>query len=74
MISGSPDSEGRDHTISALDAFIQVLDPAKNACGIPPAQAAFGAASILLTMIRARFIPYYQYNLRAHVHPGLDDR
>ena len=74
MASESPDSKGRDRTISALDAFIQVLDPTKNACGIPPAQAAFGAASILLTIIRARFVPYYQYNLRAHVHPGFDDR
>ena len=74
MTSESPDSKGRDRTISALDGFIQVLDLAKNACGIPPAQAAFGAASILLTMIRVRFSPFCRYDLRAHVYPGLDDQ
>ena len=74
MTSESPDSKGRDRTISALDGFIQVLDLAKDACGIPPAQAAFGAANILLTMIRARFPPFYRYDLRAHVYTEFYDQ
>ena len=44
----------RDGVISTLDVFIQILDIAKNACGIPPAQVAFGSASVLLAMIRVR--------------------
>ena len=52
MTSESPDSKGRDNTISTLDGLIQVLGLAKDTCGIPPAQAAFGAVSALLTIIR----------------------
>ena len=47
--------KGRDGVLSTLDVFIQGLNLAKDTCGIPPAQIAFGAASILLTMIRVRF-------------------
>ena len=46
--------KGRDGVISALDVFIQTLCIAKDACGIPPAQVAFGSAGVLLTMIRVR--------------------
>ena len=53
MVSPPPQPEkGRDGAIQALDLFIQILDTAKNACGIPPAQVAFGSACVLLTMIR----------------------
>jgi hypothetical protein len=44
-----------DYVLPALDVFIQVLDIAKDSCGIPPAQVAFGTAGVLLTMIRVRF-------------------
>jgi hypothetical protein len=48
-------SEGRDAVLPTLDVFIQVLTLVKDACGVPPAQVTFGAASSLLTMIRVRF-------------------
>ena len=53
--------------ISTLDGLIQVLDLAKDTCGIPPAQAAFGAVSILLTMIRVCHPRFWYYDLLAHV-------
>ena len=55
MASAPQRPKGRDGVISALNVFIQVLDIAKDTCGIPPAQIAFGSASVVLTMIRVRF-------------------
>jgi hypothetical protein len=49
--------KGRDVVLPTLDVFIQALNIAKDACGIPPAQIALGSASTLLTMIRVRFPP-----------------
>ena len=45
----------RDGVLSTLDVAIDGLNLAKDLCGILPAQAAFGAVSVLLTMIRVRF-------------------
>jgi hypothetical protein len=36
--------KGRDGILSTLDVLIQVLNIAKGACGIPPAQVVFGSA------------------------------
>ena len=71
MTSETPDSEGRDRMISTLDGLIRVLDLAKDACGIPSAQAAFGAVSILITMIRVCH-PILQLRPSVHVFVGLD--
>jgi hypothetical protein len=57
MASTSQPPKGRDGLLSTLDVFIQVLTTAKDTCGIPPAQIAFGSASALLTMIRVHFHP-----------------
>jgi hypothetical protein len=54
MASISQPQKGRDVALPTLDAFIQALNIAKDACGIPPAQIALGSASTLLTMIRVR--------------------
>ena len=58
MTSTSQRPKGPDVFLPTLDAFIQVLSLAKDTCGIPPAQIAFGSACILLTMIRARPPPF----------------
>ena len=55
MASSSQQQKGRDAVLPTLDVFIQVLSIAKDTCGIPPAQIAFGSANVLLTMIRVRF-------------------
>ena len=54
-MSSSQKTTGRDGVLTTLDLFIQILNIAKDACGIPPAQVAFSSASTLLTMIRVRF-------------------
>jgi hypothetical protein len=50
----STTQQPKDGVLPTLDVFIQVLSIAKDTCGIPPAQVAFGSASALLTMIRVR--------------------
>jgi hypothetical protein len=54
MASISQPPKGRDVVLPTLDVSIQVLNIAKDACCIPPAQFALGSASTLLTMIRVR--------------------
>lgn len=54
MATESLQLEGRDHTLTTLDTLVRVLDAAKDTSGIPPAQAAFGSTSDLLTVIRVR--------------------
>jgi hypothetical protein len=56
MASISQPPKGRDVALPTLDVFIQALNIAKDACGIPPAQIALGSASTLLTMIRVSFL------------------
>ena len=55
MASISHRPEGRDVVLPTLDVFIQALNIAKDACGIPHAQIALGSAGTLLTMIRVHF-------------------
>jgi hypothetical protein len=54
MASTSQQRTGHDGVFSTLDVLIQTLNLAKDTCGIPPAQVAFGSAGVLLTMIRVR--------------------
>ena len=65
----SQQSEGRDGVLSSLDVLIQVLSLAKDTCGIPPAQIAFGSASVLLTMIRVLFLSLLENGLLTRVYP-----
>jgi hypothetical protein len=53
-MASSQHPKGRDGVLTALSLLVQALNAAKDACGIPPAQIAFGSASVLLTMIRVR--------------------
>ena len=52
MASNSQQPKRRDGVLSTLDVAIQVVNLAKDTCGIASAQIAFGCASVLLTMIR----------------------
>jgi hypothetical protein len=63
--------EGRDVFLPTLDVFIQVLSIAKDTCGIPPAQIAFGSAGVLLTMIRVHSL-FCEDELLTHVYLGHD--
>ena len=63
MASTPQPPKGRDVVIPTLDVFIQALSVAKDTCGIPPAQIAFGSACTLLTMIRVRSPQPVQTNI-----------
>ena len=72
MASTSKQSKRRDGIISTLDVFIQVLSIAKDTCAVPPAQIAFGSASVLLTMIRVHPSLLCEKNLSTHACLGHD--
>ena len=72
MASTPQHQKGRDRVLPTLDVFIQVLNIAKDTCGIPPAQVAFGSASVLLAMIRARFPLLSGNGLLTRISPGYD--
>ena len=71
MISSQP-PKGRESILSTLDVLIQALNLAKDACGIPPAQIAFGSASVLLTLIRVCFRIPCKDKLLTHASLGHD--
>jgi hypothetical protein len=71
-MASSQQQKGRDGVLSTLDVFIQALNVAKDSCGIPPAQIAFGSASVLLTMIRVCFLLLCKDKLLTRVHLGHD--
>lgn len=71
MASASQPPNGRDGVLSTLDVIIQGLNLVKDTCGIPPAQAAIGTVSALLTMMKVRFLLFRDEKLLVHVHPGL---
>jgi hypothetical protein len=72
MAQISQPQNGRDVVLPTLDVFIQALNIAKDACGIPPAQIALGSAGTLLTMIRVRSPPLSEGEPLTHVDEGHD--
>jgi hypothetical protein len=71
MASISRRQNGRDVVLPTLDVFIQTINIAKDACGVPPAQIALGSASTLLAMIRVRFpMLLREHGLLAHAYLG----
>jgi hypothetical protein len=72
MAAKSQQSTGRDGTLAALNAAIDVLNLAKDASGIAPAQAAFGSVNLLLAMIRVRPLLFYGDGLSIHIYQGFD--
>jgi hypothetical protein len=72
MAQTSQPQKERDVVLPTLDVFIQTLNIAKDACGIPPAQIALGSASTLLTMIRVRFPLTLRGQPLTHVYEGHD--
>jgi hypothetical protein len=64
--------KGGGGALVTLDAAITVLNIAKDASGIAPAQAAFGSVSVLLTMIRVRPLLFHGDGPSIHTYPGLD--
>jgi hypothetical protein len=69
MTETSRRQEARDRVLPTLDVFIQVLGIAKDTCGIPPAQIAFGSAGVLLNMIRVYSL-FCEGEQPTHAHLG----
>ena len=59
--------KGHNSALSTLYVLTQTLNIAKDACGIPPAQAVFGSAVALLIIIRVRF-PLLCEGKPSHLH------
>ena len=70
MASEAQRPEGQDGTLSRLNVAIDTLNLAKDVCSIAQAQAAFGAASGLLTMIRVHGFIFCDDGFPTHVSPG----
>ena len=70
MATGSQRPEAQNNVLSALDIGTQTLNLAKDACGIPPAQMAFGSTRALLAMIRVCWLPFPDFVLPVDVYPG----
>src|ERR1700753_549049 len=64
-------TSGRGGTLSALDAAVQTLSLAKDACVVPPAQIAFSSACTLLAIIKVRCLRFRDDRLPIHVCSGL---
>ena len=48
--------KGRDGALSSLSMAIEAMNLAKEVSSITPAKAVFGSVSILLTMVKVRFL------------------
>ena len=48
--------KGRNGALSALNTAIEAMNLAKEVSSVTPAKAVFGSVSVLLTMIRVRFL------------------
>ena len=64
--------KGRDGSISSLNIAIEAMNLAKEVSSISPAKAIFGSVSILLTMVKVRFLAPYDPMFYVHMLPGLD--
>jgi hypothetical protein len=57
--------QGQEDTILVLNEAIEASNPAK-VSSFPPAEAVFGSVSVLLTLIRVRFLLSCNDLLQAH--------
>jgi len=74
MDANSQQPKRRDGALSLLNVAIETLNLAEEVAGIAPAKAAFGSVSVLLTMVRVRFILFCNDGPRIHMYPGFDDQ
>ena len=58
MDANSQPPNRQDNVLSLLDVAIEATNLAKEATSATPAGAVFGSVSIILTMIRVRFLPF----------------
>ena len=68
--AGSRRPRRREDTISTLNAAIEALDPAKIS-SFPPSKAILGSVTVLLTLIKVRFMLSCNDLLHVHTQLGL---
>ena len=57
----------RDNVLSTLNVAIEATNLAKEFSSVTPAKAVFGSASVLLTMIRVRLLPFSDDTSQVHM-------
>ena len=67
-----PKQKERDGTLSSLNVAIEAMNLVKEASSITPAKAVFGSVSILLAMIRVRFLLSHERMAHVHILSGFD--
>jgi len=72
MIPEPQQPKGSGGTPSSLNVAIEAMNFAREVSNITPAKAVFGSVSILLTMIRVRFLRLREKLFWAHKQLGLD--
>jgi len=70
MEAKSPRPKDRKSAISLLNAAIEAVNLAKEISSITPAKAVFGTVSVLLTMVKVRFLFSSNGPLQTHTYPG----
>ena len=74
MTDKSQRPKGRDGVLSLLNVAIDGLILAKELSSVTPAQAVFGSVSVLLTMIRVRFLLFCDEPFQVYTQPGHDSQ
>jgi len=72
MDTKSQRPKGRGGTLSSLNVAIEAMNLAKEVSSITPAKAVFGSVSVLLAMIRVRFLIPRNQVFQVHTWSGLD--
>ena len=68
MVTKPQRSKRRDGVLSSLDTAVGAMNLAKEVSSMTPAKAVFGTVSILLTMIRVRFLLFINLFRGSHVN------
>ena len=72
MEAGSQQPKGQESAISALNTAIKALSVAEKTSSVAPAKPVFRSVTILLTLIRVRFLLFCDDLLQAHTQQGLN--
>ena len=68
----SRQSKRQDNALSLLNMTIEAFNLTKEILSVTPAKAVCGSVSVILTMIRVRFLSARVDLSRAEEHPGFD--
>ena len=67
MDANSKRQKRQDNALSLLNAAIEAMNLAKEVSSMTPAKAVFGSVSVLLTMIKVRFLLFFGDASQTHM-------